>query len=276
MFYSMKATLVRVALGCALASMFCQMATAGGVEIIAHRGASHDAPENTLESVKLGWVQGADAVEVDVYLSKDGHIVVHHDSDTKKLAGVDRKVVDQTLAELRQLDVGSWKGAKWKDVRIPKLDDVLATIPEGRRMFVEVKCGPEIVPGLAKAFKRSGKASEQLVVISFDYEVVKQAKARLPKIACFYLSSFEKDKKTGRLKPSAEELIAMAKLAKLEGINVNYKGLANEVFIEKVHAAGLELFTWTVNSPTEARRLAKLGIRGITTDRPAWLRDQIK
>ena len=103
MFYSMKATLVRVALGCALASMFCQMATAGGVEIIAHRGASHDAPENTLESVKLGWVQGADAVEVDVYLSKDGHIVVHHDSDTKKLAGVDRKVVDQTLAELRQL-----------------------------------------------------------------------------------------------------------------------------------------------------------------------------
>jgi glycerophosphoryl diester phosphodiesterase len=68
----------------------------------------------------------------------------------------------------------------------------------------------------------------------------------------------------------------MAKLAKLEGINVNYKGLANEVFIEKVHTAGLELFTWTVNSPTEARRLAKLGIRGITTDRPAWLRDQIK
>ena len=276
MFYSMKATLVRVALGCALASMFCQMATAGGVEIIAHRGASHDAPENTLESVKLGWVQGADAVEVDVYLSKDGHIVVHHDSDTKKLAGVDRKVVDQTLAELRQLDVGSWKGAKWKDVRIPKLDDVLATIPEGRRMFVEVKCGPEIVPGLAKAFKRSGKASEQLVVISFDYEVVKQTKARFPKIPCFYLSSFEQDKETGKPKPSAEELIAKAKAAKLEGLNVNYKGLANEAFIEKVHAAGLELFTWTVNSPAEARRLARLGINGITTDRPAWLQERLK
>tara|TARA_B100000745_G_C19782764_1_gene256469 strand:- start:6 stop:407 length:402 start_codon:yes stop_codon:yes gene_type:complete len=127
----MKATVVRVALGCAMASIFCQMATAGDVEIIAHRGASHDAPENTLESVKLGWAQGADAVEVDVYLSKDGHIVVHHDSDTKKLAGVDRKVVDQTLAELRQLDVGAWKGPKWKGVRIPELDDVLATIPEG-------------------------------------------------------------------------------------------------------------------------------------------------
>jgi len=273
----MKAKLIHAALGYALASMFCQMTTVcWGVEIIAHRGASHDAPENTLESVKLGWEQGSDAVEVDVYLSKDGHIVVHHDSDTKKLAGVDRKVVDQTLAELRQLDVGSWKGAKWKGVRIPKLDDVLATIPEGRRMFIEVKCGPEIVPGLAKAFKRSGKASEQLVVISFDYEVVKQTKARFPKIPCFYLSSFEQHKETGKLEPSAEELIAKAKAAKLEGLNVNYKGLANEVFIEKVHAAGLELFTWTVNSPAEARRLVRLGINGITTDRPAWLRDQIE
>ena len=129
----MKCFLVKAALAWVL--MLCQCVVAVDVEIIAHRGASHDAPENTLESVKLGWVQGADAVEVDVYLSKDGYIVLHHDGSTKKLAGVDRKVVDQTLAELQQLDVGSWKGDKWKDVRIPKLADVLSTIPEGRRLF---------------------------------------------------------------------------------------------------------------------------------------------
>ena len=256
--------------------IFCRSASAADVEIIAHRGASYDAPENTLESVRLGWEQGADAVEVDVYLSRDDHIVVHHDDTTKKLAGVDRKVVEQTLAELRQFDVGSWKGARWMGVRIPKLDDVLATIPEGRRLFVEVKCGPEIVPDLAKAFKRSGKAPEQLVVISFNYEVVKQAKARFPKIPCFYLSSFEQDKETGKPKPSAEELIAKAKAAKLDGLNVSYKGLAYESFIKKVQAAGLELFTWTVNSPPEARRLARLGINGITTDRPGWLRQRMK
>ena len=91
--------------------MFCRLASATDVEIIAHRGASYDAPENTLESVNLGWAQGADAVEVDVYLSKDGHIVVHHDPDTKKLTGVDRKVEAPTLAELRHLDVGARKGA---------------------------------------------------------------------------------------------------------------------------------------------------------------------
>lgn len=272
----MNSIIVRAALGCAALWMATVNVTAGDVEIIAHRGASHDAPENTLESVRLGWEQGADAVEVDVYLSKDGHIVVHHDDTTKKLAGVDRKVVAQTLAELQRLDVGAWKGAKWKGVRIPRLDDVLATIPEGRRMFVEVKCGPEIVPGLAKAFKRCGKKPGQLVVISFNYEVVKQAKATMPRIECFYLSSFKRDEATGKLKPSAEELIVLAKAARLEGLNVSYKGLAGTAFIEKVQAAGLELFTWTVNSPAEARRLAKLGINGITTDRPAWLRKQMK
>jgi glycerophosphoryl diester phosphodiesterase len=269
----MKSFLTQTALACVL--MPCQGVVAVDVEIIAHRGASYDAPENTLESVKLGWEQGADAVEIDVYLSKDGYIVVHHDGTTKKLAGVDRKVVDQTLGELQQLDVGAWKGDKWKGVRIPKLADVLATIPEGRRLFVEVKCGPEIVPDLAKTFKRSGKKPKQLVVISFNYEVVKQAKVRLPKVECFYLSSFKVDEKTGEETPRVEKLIAMAKAAKLEGINVNYKGLGDKAFFEKVKAAGLELFTWTVNSPEEAKRLAKLGINGITTDRPAWLRREL-
>ena len=209
----MKATIAKIALGCSAAWVTVDTALAADVEIIAHRGASYDAPENTLESVQLGWEQGADAVEVDVYLSSDGHIVAHHDETTKKIAGVDRRVVGQTLAELQQLDVGLWKGAKWKGIRIPRLGDVLATIPEGRRMFVEVKCGPEIVPGLAKAFKRSGKKPEQLVVISFNYEVVKQAKVRFPKIPCFYLSSFKWDEATGKLKPSAAELIALAKAA---------------------------------------------------------------
>ena len=89
-------------------------------------------------------------------------------------------------------------------------------------------------------------------------------------------TNFETENLDKEIAALEEELITLAKAANLEGINVNYKGLSNEVFIEKVHAAGLELFTWTVNSPTEARRLANLGLKGITTDRPAWLRAQIK
>ena len=270
----MRKRIIRLLLLC---SFFQSVSiSAVDVEIIAHRGASFDAPENTVESVRLGWAKKADAVEVDVYLSKDGQIVVFHDQTTKKIAGVDRNVVDQTFAELRRLDVGAWKGAKWKGVRIPKLSDVLKTIPEGKRMFVEVKCGPEIIPELASVFKKSGKKPEQLVVISFDYEVVKQAKVRFPKIKCFYLSSFKIDEVSGKQLPSVEELIILAKEANLDGINVSYKGLKKQNFFNKVKNAGLELFTWTVNSPMDANNLIKMGIQGITTDRPAWLKESLK
>src|SRR5438445_6957075 len=110
------------------------------MEIIAHRGASYDAPENTLASVKLAWEQKADAVEIDVHLSKDGSIVVIHDANTSKVAGVRKRVSDQTLAELKGLDVGRWKGPKWASERIATLDEVLATVPERKRLFIEIKC----------------------------------------------------------------------------------------------------------------------------------------
>src|ERR1700679_707344 len=94
-------------------------ARGNAVEIIGHRGASHDAPENTLASFRLAFTQQADAAETDVYLSKDGEIVVIHDANTRRVSGHSGKVVDQTLAELKKLDIGSWKGEQWSGERIP-------------------------------------------------------------------------------------------------------------------------------------------------------------
>src|SRR6478752_5983209 len=117
------------------------------VEIVGHRGASYDAPENTVASVKLAWEQKADAAEFDVYRTKDGKIVVIHDKDTKRTAGgVNKVVAESTLAELRALDVGKWKGEKYAGERIPTLAEVLATVPAGKKVFIEVKPGPEVVP----------------------------------------------------------------------------------------------------------------------------------
>src|SRR5699024_7790571 len=94
-------------------------------EIIAHRGASHLAPENTLASVKLGYALGADAVEIDVHLSKDKQILVNHDSDTKRTAqGKNHIIADTDAEELRKLDVGSWKGEKYKGEKMPFLHEV--------------------------------------------------------------------------------------------------------------------------------------------------------
>src|SRR5689334_1007095 len=121
---------------------------AGMPVIIGHRGASHDAPENTLAAIRLGYEQGADFVEVDLRLTADKQIVLLHDADTKRTTSVEGKVTERTVKELQTLDAGSFKDAKWKGEKIPTLKEALAVIPRGRGMFLELKSGPEIVPPL--------------------------------------------------------------------------------------------------------------------------------
>src|SRR5688572_7332588 len=155
------------------------------IEIIAHRGASFDAPENTVASIKLAWQQKADASEFDVLLSKDGKIVVIHDKDTKRVAGVDKKVVDQAFQELRRLDVDAWKGKNLAGERIPTLEEMLVTVPPAKRVFIEVKCGPEIVPELDRVLRASRLKSEQTAVISFYPDVVAAVKNARPDLETY-------------------------------------------------------------------------------------------
>lgn len=249
--------------------------TAYATEIVAHRGASKDAPENTLAALRLGWEQKADACELDCYLTKDGQIAVIHDATTKRTAGKDARVVEQTLAELRELDAGIWKGPQWKGEKIPTLREALDIIPNGRQLFIEVKCGPEILPELQKVITASGKKPEQLVIIAFDFEVVKQARERMPQIDAYYLRSYKKDKETGAL-PDPIALLRKAKDAKLTGLDLDFKFPIDKAYIEKAKAEGLKIQVWTVDDPAVARRLATAGVQGITTNRPAFLREQLK
>jgi glycerophosphoryl diester phosphodiesterase len=244
------------------------------VEIIAHRGASHDAPENTLASFKLGWQQQADADELDIHLSKDKQIVVLHDADTKRTTGTPGPVSGQTLDELRRLDAGAWKGPQWKGESLPTLGEALRTIPDGRRMFVEIKCGPEVVPLLEPVFQASGKRAEQLVLIGFNYATMVKARQKFPQFPCFWLASYEADKKSGKL-PEIGDLIRKAKAAGFDGLNLDYKFPIDRGFVAKVKQAGLRLYVWTVDDPAVAKRLAEAGVDGITTNRPAWLREQL-
>lgn len=146
------------------------------LEIVAHRGASDEAPENTREAVEAAWKAGADAVEVDVRLTADGKLAVIHDEDAKRTTGTGAVVAKSTLEDLRKLDAGSWKGPRWKGCRIPTLEEVLATVPRGKRLFVEVKCGAEAVPELARVLRESGRAPREAVVIGFDPETMAAAR----------------------------------------------------------------------------------------------------
>ncbi|MEX2300950.1 MAG: glycerophosphodiester phosphodiesterase [Bryobacterales bacterium] len=257
-----------------LAGTLMPLSRALAVEIVAHRGASHDAPENTLPAAKLGWERNADAVEVDIYLTRDGKIAVIHDDNTKRTAGVDKRIDEQTLAELKSLDAGSWKGQQWAGTRIPALDEVLAAIPSGKRLFIEIKCGPEVLPELEAALDRSGKHA-QVVIISFGYPVVEQAKKRFRTIPVYWLYGFSEREKKGYGDPSLGDLIAKAKAAGLDGLDVNFRGPFGKEFVEQLSAEGMKLYVYTVNESADASRLAEIGVAGITTDRPAYLRETL-
>ncbi len=249
-----------------------QALRSGRPEIIAHRGASYDAPENSLSSVRLAWARDADAVEIDIYLARDKQIVVYHDKTTERIGGRNKAVWEQTLAELRQLDIGAWKGAQFAGERIPTLQQVLHTVPRGKRLFIEVKAGVEIVPHLVRSIRDWKQAETSAVVIAFSIDVCKAVKKELPQVPVYWLIGFKQDKKSGEWSPLLADVLRQAKACGFEGLDVNDTRLLDQDFVESVHGAGLELYVWTVNDPRRAGRLAAFGVDGITTDRPAWLK----
>ncbi len=242
------------------------------VEIIAHRGASYLAPENTMASVMLGWEKGAD-VEVDVHLSKDNRIVVIHDSSTKRTGEIDLKVKEAASRELRKLDVGRFKSEEYAGEQIPFLADIIETIPPGRKLYVEIKCEKEVLPILHKLIIQSGKMS-QIVIIGFDLETVTLSK-ELIDVPTYWLKGTEKDKETEEWIPHDPQLVQIAKNKGLDGLDVHYAGVTKD-FMDAVKASAQKLYVWTVDEPEEAIRLVKLGVDGITTNRPAWLREQLR
>ncbi len=242
------------------------------VEIIAHRGASYLAPENTMASVMLGWEKGAD-VEVDVHLSKDNRIVAIHDASTKRTAGIDLKVSETTSDELRKLDVGRFKAEEFAGERIPFLADIIKTIPPKLKLYVEIKCGEEILPFLRQVILESGKMS-QIVIIGFNLETVTASK-ELIDVPTYWLKGTAKDKETQKSIPHDAKLVQTVQDKGLDGLDVHYAGVTED-FARAVKAAGQKLYVWTVDNPEEAIRLVKLGVDGITTNRPGWLREQLK
>jgi glycerophosphoryl diester phosphodiesterase len=243
------------------------------VEIIAHRGASSDAPENTLAAFRLGWKQDADACELDIRLTKDRKIIAIHDNTTRRTARVAGRVSARTLDELRMLDVGSWKGRQWKGERIPTLEEVLETVPDGRRLFIEIKCGPEVLPELARVLAASGGAGRRSVIIAIDYKTILRAREHFPKSEVYWVTSPRKWSRGTR--PSVDALIERAEAANVDGLDVGARFAIDREFVSRVKAAGLKFCVWTVDDARAAQNLAALGVDGITTNCPRRLRAHI-
>jgi glycerophosphoryl diester phosphodiesterase len=243
-----------------------------GVEIIAHRGASYDAPENTLASFNLAWEQKADANELDVHLSRDRQVVVIHDSNTQRTTGVALPVATSTLAELHTLDAGAWRGPRWAGQRVPTLSEVVATVPDGKRLFVEIKCGSEVLPELQHVLRLSGKSPSQFAIIGFDFATLRQAKKNLPDLEMYWLVA--PSLVLNGTTPAVEALVEVAKAAGFDGLDLEYHFPIDRGVVAKVKAAGLKIYAWTVDDTAVAKELVSAGVDGITTDRPEWLRRQ--
>jgi len=234
------------------------------VKLIAHRGASYEAPENTVASAALAWEKGADAVEVDIYLSKDNKIICSHDANTRRTTGQDHKISETDSEVLRTLDAGSFKDKKYAGEKLPFLDEIIRTVPRGKELVVEIKCGSEVLPYLKEAITKYEK-NITFTFISFSFETISDTKKIFPGNPCYWLCS-----NAGLL----EKTIVNVAPAGLDGVSLAWS-IINENVIRKAEDLDLEVYSWTVDDPAEAKRLFSLGVKGITTNRPGWLNEQI-
>ena len=244
-------------------------------EIVAHRGASGDAPENTLAAIRLAWAQQADAAEIDVRLTADGQIVAFHDPRTLRTTGQDLAIAKSTLADLKSLDAGRWKGEEWIGERIPTLTEILAAVPDGKRLFVEIKCGKEIIPEFLRILEQT-QTTQKVVAIAYGFNVLAELKRQHPEVTALQILRLSKNPKTKQEgSPTLVEWIEPMKSAGLDGFDLGITKLLDASASRNLIAQGFQLAAWTINDPAEARRLLEIGVRSITTDLPGHLRQEL-
>ncbi|MEV4468002.1 glycerophosphodiester phosphodiesterase [Nonomuraea salmonea] len=248
-------------------------AFAATVTAVAHRGASAYAPENTVSALHLAADQGADMFEVDVQETKDHHLVLMHDTTLTRTTDAERRfpglspwnVGDLTLAQIRELDAGSWLSGEYTGEPVPTLAEALEEMRgAGVGLLLEVK-SPHLYPGIeariAAELRRHSwwLAPGRLVVQSFDWDSMRRFERLLPQVPIGLLGT-----------PSTSELRGLASFA--DQINPPY-GELTAAYVRRVHQLGMDVLTWTVDDPDTMRRMLTYQVDGIISNKPDVLRD---
>jgi glycerophosphoryl diester phosphodiesterase len=226
---------------------------------VGHRGARGHAPENTMTSFQKGADMGVDAVETDVQLSKDGEVVLIHDHTVDRTTDGRGFVKDMTLAELKGLDAGSWYDPKYAGERIPTLTELLAWAKDRVGVALEIKNGPIYYPGIAEKtvrLVRQHGMERQVILISFDHLVLREAKQIAPEIATGILY-------VGGL----ADPVAAARAALADSLNPHWAYVTPEL-VRAAHAAGLAISPWNPDDPATLRMLSDMGVDSAGSDYP--------
>jgi glycerophosphoryl diester phosphodiesterase len=220
-------------------------------QIIAHRGEHIDCPENTLPAVQRAFELGVDGVEIDVQVTRDGVVVLCHDRNVKKMTGVDGDIDKLTYEELKQLDFGSSKGKRWHGTRIATLKEVLAILPQGRFLHVEMKAPADtLLEPMIADVKASGLGPDQVMFTTSNLGSLVALEKIIPDYDTFW---------NGYRDPE------IAKKSGIDGIAAYFK----EEHARRVLASGLKLRIGTINDIEKAKQVKACGVEIIDTDNPA-------
>ena len=229
--------------------------------MIAHRGASAEAPENTLAAFRRALEIGVDGVELDAHLSADGEPVVIHDPLLGRTAAGSGLVKDHTLAALWRLDAGRWFGERFAGERIPTLAEALETL-RAVRVIVEIKNGPIFYPEIAarvvSVVRASGHAA--VTISSFDHPVLRDVKAIAPEIPTAVL-----------YEARPIDPVRLAREAGAAILHPNWIYVTPDL-VAAAHVAGLRVETWTVDEPAHLAHIVGVGVDGVITNHPDRLR----
>jgi len=274
------------------------------VAVIAHRGASAYAPENTLAAFELAVDMGADWYELDCMLTKDDMVIVSHDGDLDRCTDGTGPVAEKTLDELKALDAGSWYDARFAGETMPTLAESLAMAKGRIGVYVEIKSvasdgalmgelwqiagghstlDDELKAALLRAADESGSRNvtlarravadiratgmeREVVIQSFSPVICLMAVLEAPEIRTEYLGSYNEEKPEGW-----ESFVKWGMLIGVAGFNVGHTSI-NPERLALFHDAGKTVAVWTVNSKDDMRRYIDMGVDAIITDRPDDLR----
>ena len=232
------------------------------MKIIAHRGSSGNAPENTAASMNMAVESGCDGIETDLQLTKDKKVVVFHDWNVNRTTDGTGNIKDLTFEELSKLDNGSWFDEKFKGERIIKLEELLDIVPEDITLNLELKSIGDDFRGLEEEVIKilnTKKRKNNIIISSFNHKVLENVR------------KLDKDIKLGILYEGY--LLNLGKY--IENLNLDIYSVhpscnyINQELVDEVHDLGLKLYAWTVNDKETVVRLEEYGIDGVITNYPS-------
>lgn len=237
------------------------------IDNVAHRGASGYAPENTIAAFDKAVEMKADYIEIDVQRSKDGELVIIHDTTVDRTTEGTGYVKDLTFEQLRNLDAGSWKGEQFSGEKIPTFDEILDRYHGKIGILIELKA-PELYPGIEESVAEELKErnldkpqNEKTIIQSFNFESMKKMNELLPKVPIGVLTSSKAHTTEQALKDFA---------AYADYFNPSY-GIVTKDLVHQVHSLGMKISSWTVRSHESADFLLDMGVDAIITDYPDYV-----